>query len=131
MRNLPSVKIIICLFLGFACLSVPHSLAKEEAILVLVRAIEKGELKTVQALLATGIDPNQRIPDSHLNHTPLFLAVKANQLAIIEELLKEGAAQAIEDDNGNPVITMAADPAGPSTEAGRHRPMKEPPTWTS
>lgn len=84
--------------------------AAEEPIRELATAIGKGDLERVEKLLADGVDPNQRVPDSPLQYTPLFLAVEANQPAITRALLKAGADPKIEDENGDPVMTMAADP---------------------
>jgi ankyrin repeat protein len=65
--------------------------AANEPIHQLAQAIKKGEVEKVQQLLADGTDPNTRIPGARLNYTPLFMAVREDQLAITEALLKAGA----------------------------------------
>jgi ankyrin repeat protein len=105
-----SIKRFHCLVLLLVALMPFLVQAKDEAILVLASAIGKGELETIERLLAGGLDPNQRVPGAHLQYTPLALAVNANQLAITRALLKAGADPRIEDGNGDTVMTMAADP---------------------
>ncbi len=105
-----SIKRSLCLWFTLVAFLPVHGQAKDEAILLLASAIGKGELETVEILLAEGVDPNQRVPGARLRYTPLALAVKANRLAITRALLKAGADPKIEDGNGDTVMTMAADP---------------------
>ena len=81
----------------------------EELIPRFARAVEAGDLATVEAMLEDGLDPNIRIPGDALQHTPLFVAVEENHLPIAKALLAAGADPRIEDENGDPVMVNAAD----------------------
>ena len=82
--------------------------AAEEPILKFGKAVEGGDLDAVQKMLADGVDPNTRVPGAWLDYTPLFLAVKGNQIEVTRALLKAGADPSIEDGNGDPVMVHAA-----------------------
>lgn len=82
--------------------------ATDAAVLEFGRAVEKGDLKTVNRILAGGIDVNQRVPKAWLGYTPLFLAIHAKDPAVTEALLKTGADPMIEDENGDPAMVHAA-----------------------
>ena len=69
----------------------------------------EGDIATMEQLLARGLDPNTRIPGERLQRTPLFIAVKEDQLEAAKVLLKAGANPKIEDENGDPVMVYAAD----------------------
>ncbi|MCP5545247.1 MAG: ankyrin repeat domain-containing protein [Akkermansiaceae bacterium] len=73
------------------------------------KAVENGDVNEVRRLLDGGADPNRRIPDSDLEHTALFLAVKGDKPEITKTLLEAGADPRIEDENGDPVMVYAAD----------------------
>lgn len=90
-------------------LTIP-SISAKEPIVKFTEAIEKGETKIVQQMLAEGFDPNTRVPKSRLNYTPLFLSVKSSHPAITKALLNAGADPTMEDENGDPVMVYAADP---------------------
>lgn len=86
------------------------SLSAKDPIVKFAESIEKGDIETVQKMLADGLAPNTRIPKSRLNYTPLFLSVKSTHPSITKALLKAGADPTMEDENGDPVMVYAADP---------------------
>lgn len=79
------------LITAFAVVLSSAAWADEKPITLLANAIGKGDLGTVEKMLAAGIDPNTRIPTSDNNETPLLLAIDANKPSIVEALLKAGA----------------------------------------
>lgn len=83
--------------------------AADEPIVKFGKAVEQGDLATVERMLAEGVDPNTRVPGAWLGYTPLFLAVRGNHPAITAALLKGGADPTIEDENGDPVMVAASD----------------------
>jgi ankyrin repeat protein len=85
------------------------AIAADEPIVKFGKAVEQGNLATVERMLAEGVDPNTRVPGAWLGYTPLFLAVRGNHPAITAALLKGGADPTIEDENGDPVMVAASD----------------------
>ncbi len=77
------------------------AVAADEPIVKFGKAVQQGDLATVERMLAAGLDPNTRVPGASLGYTPLFLAVGANHPAITAALLKGGADPTIEDDHTN------------------------------
>lgn len=98
-----------CLITAFAVALSSAAWADEKPITLLANAIGKGDLGTVEKMLAAGIDPNTRIPTSDNNETPLLLAIDANKPAIVEALLKAGADPKLELDGAFPALFLAAD----------------------
>ncbi len=66
-------------------------------------AILKGDKEKVYALLATGVDVNQK----SLGKTPLIFAARYNRVEIAKVLLKHGADPKIRCDGGHDVIHHA------------------------
>lgn len=109
MSLVQSSKLSLRIFCALVALLPVAGRSEEEPILRFASAIEKGDLEAVQKLLASGLDPNTRVPGSNLGYTPLFLSVQANQPTITSALLKAGAKPSVEDENGDPVMVHAAD----------------------
>ena len=109
MATLCAPQLMRILFLLPLMDSLPARADEVEPIVRFASAVEKGDLKTVNEMLAGGLDPNTEVPGSPLGFTPLFLAVRANQTAVTEALLKAGADPKVEDDNGDPVMVFASD----------------------
>jgi hypothetical protein len=72
----------------------------------LVEAVLKGDLNTVDFLLASGVDPNSVVPG---DGTPLIAAAKKGRLDLVQRLLDRGARinTGVSGD-GNPLIAAAA-----------------------
>ena len=97
-----------CLAIGFAFLP-QATLPAEEPVVEFVKAIDKGDLKTVQKMLDDGLNPDTPVPNSRMGYTPLFHAVRSKFPAITEALLKAGADPSLEDGNSDPVMVYATD----------------------
>src|ERR1700691_4644953 len=72
----------------FLLLSLPPLRAAVTAGEMLMNAISGGDLKTMESLLSAGVDPN--LPDPH-GQTPLYLAMRFDQPAVVELLLTSHA----------------------------------------
>jgi len=81
----------------------------EEPVVRFAKAVETGDLATVEKMLSEKFDPNTRIPDDPLDRTPLFVAVRNDRVAIAKALLAARADPTIEDENGDPVMVYASD----------------------
>ncbi|MEP6672163.1 MAG: ankyrin repeat domain-containing protein, partial [Chthoniobacter sp.] len=80
------------------------SAGQEELNRQIMLAADKGNLRSVEAALAAGADPNARVPGTWLNETPLHQAVSNGHREIAELLLEHGANPYLEDDNHDAVL---------------------------
>ncbi len=71
----------------------------------LLKAAERGDVRTVTALLEGGADPNMKGPEGR---TPLHLAAKAGHLDVVQELLRQNARAFVKDDRGKTPLHLAA-----------------------
>jgi len=72
---------------------------------VLSDAAIYGDAQTTSLALEEGINPNSR---SGPGYTPLILAAKRNQLAIVKLLLAHGADPSLQDDSGQSALSAAS-----------------------
>jgi hypothetical protein len=68
-------------------------------------AAARGDLATVDRLLARGADPNQR---NRGGTTPLFTAAALGQLEVVERLLAAGADVHVRDKHGHTALVVAS-----------------------
>jgi ankyrin repeat protein len=75
---------------------------------MLMEAAKAGDVTRARMLLASGADPNARVPGTWLNFTPLLQAVSEGHAGVAAVLLASGSDPRLEDENGSPPFVFAA-----------------------